>query len=67
MKRRILLMLVPLLALEANAQNVNVSGIVTESSGAPLPGVTVLQSGTSNGVSTDDQGCYSITVPPGVL
>ena len=65
MKRHILLsMCVLLTALAANAQNVNVSGIVTESSGVPLPGVFVLQSGTSNGVSTDDQGCYSINVPP---
>ena len=65
MKRRVLLSMFILLAsLAANAQNVNVSGIVTESSGVPLPGVFVLQSGTSNGVSTDDQGCYSINVPP---
>lgn len=65
MKRRILLsMFILLAALAANAQSVNVSGIVTESSGVPLPGVFVLQSGTSNGVSTDDQGCYSINVPP---
>ena len=65
MKRRILLsMFILLIALAANAQNVNVSGIVTESSGVPIPGVFVLQSGTSNGVSTDDQGCYSINVPP---
>ena len=65
MKRRVLLSMFILLAsLAANAQSVNVSGIVTESSGVPLPGVFVLQSGTSNGVSTDDQGCYSINVPP---
>ena len=57
-------MFILLIALAANAQNVNVSGIVTESSGVPLPGVFVLQSGTSNGVSTDNQGCYSIIVPP---
>ena len=65
MKRRILLLMFILLTvLAAKAQTVNVSGIVTESSGVPLPGVFVLQSGTSNGVSTDDQGCYSINVPP---
>ena len=50
--------------MAVSAQNVNISGIVTESSGVPIPGVFVLQSGTSNGVSTDEQGYYSINVPP---
>ncbi len=47
-----------------NAQNVTVTGTVTGSDdGLPLGGVTVLQKGTSNGVLSDSDGNYSITVP----
>ena len=66
MKRRIILSFILLLTVVAvYAQNVDVSGKVTDSSGGPLPGVFVQQSGTSNAVSTDDNGRYSISVPPG--
>ena len=43
----------------------SVSGTVTDSSGLPLPGATVLVVGTSNGVSTDFDGVYSITASEG--
>ncbi|MCF1752964.1 DUF4139 domain-containing protein [Mariniradius sediminis] len=42
-----------------------VSGIVTDSNGEPLPGVTVLVKGTTIGTSTDINGRYSITLPNG--
>ena len=65
MKRHIILSIIlTLTVLTANAQNVDVSGKVTDSSGQPLPGVFVQQSGTSNAVSTDEEGRYSISVPP---
>ena len=65
MKRHILLSIILLLAVgAAYAQNVDVSGKVTDSSGAPLPGVFVQQTGTSNAVSTDAEGDYFISVPP---
>ena len=68
MKRRIILSFILLLTVVAvYAQNVDVSGKVTDSSGGPLPGVFVQQSGTSNAVSTDDNGRYSISVPPGMV
>ena len=42
-----------------------VSGRVTDSSGVPLPGVTVIVKGTTNGAITDFDGNYSIeNVPP---
>jgi len=45
------------------AQQVSVSGIVTASEdGAPLPGVTVLEKGTTNGTITDIDGKYRIEV-----
>lgn len=64
MKRHIVLSFILLLAVfAAYAQNVDVSGKVTDSSGEPLPGVFVQQTGTSNAVSTDEEGRYSISVP----
>ena len=43
----------------------SVSGTVTDSEGVPLPGATVIVEGTSNGVSTDFDGVYSITASEG--
>ncbi|MEC8883713.1 MAG: mucoidy inhibitor MuiA family protein, partial [Bacteroidota bacterium] len=40
----------------------SVSGIVTDDSGAPLPGTSVIQSGTNNGTQTDFDGKYRISV-----
>ncbi len=48
----------------ANAQQVSISGQVTGAEdGAPLPGVTIIQQGTTNGTVTDMDGNYSISVP----
>lgn len=40
-----------------------VSGKVVDEAGEPVPGVTVLVKGTSNGTSTDIDGSYRILVP----
>ena len=47
-------------SLQANAQKI-ISGIVSDESG-PLPGVSILEKGTSNGTVTDFDGAYSISV-----
>ena len=47
------------------AQNKNVSGTVSDESGVPLPGATVIVVGTSTGVSTDFDGVYSLSVSEG--
>jgi len=50
---------------QSNMQQQSVSGIVTDVSGQPLPGVTVLVKGTTNGTITDFNGKYTLTnVPP---
>lgn len=50
------------------AQGVRVTGKVTDNTGLPVPGVTVLVEGTTNGVATGADGTYSITLPAdGVL
>ncbi|MBU2525324.1 MAG: TonB-dependent receptor [Bacteroidetes bacterium] len=41
-----------------------VSGTVTDDSGAPVPGATVLVVGTTRGTSTDFDGKYTIEVSP---
>lgn len=46
----------------ALAQNKEVKGIVTDETGAPLPGASVTIKGTSIGVVTDFDGNYSINV-----
>ncbi len=43
----------------------SISGKVTDSSGAPLPGVTVVVQGTTRGIITDVDGNYSLTNVPG--
>lgn len=47
----------------ANAQKITVSGTITEQdAGIPIPGVTIVEKGTNNGVVTDFDGNYSIDV-----
>ncbi|CAC9976644.1 TonB-dependent receptor [Flavobacterium panici] len=42
-----------------------VSGVVKDKTGTPLPGVNIVEKGTSNGVSTDFEGGYKIKVKEG--
>lgn len=66
MKKTITALLSLLCCLALGAQNtIKVEGTVTElSSGEPLVGVGVLVKGTSNGVGTDIDGRYQISVAP---
>jgi TonB-dependent starch-binding outer membrane protein SusC len=50
--------------LSNTEQQKSVSGKVTDSSGAPLPGVTVVVKGTSHGIITDSNGNYSLPNVP---
>lgn len=60
---RIKILLITLLFLFGfiQAQEIKITGKVTESSGEPLPGATVFEKGTTNGTVTDADGNYSIT------
>lgn len=49
------------------AQDKVISGTVTDESGLPLPGATVIIKGTSKGTSTDFDGKYSIGAPQGAI
>lgn len=46
-------------------QGVTVSGKVTDESGLPLPGVNVIEKGTTNGTVTDVDGNFTVTVASG--
>lgn len=52
-------------SLTVFSQDLNVKGKVVDSSGLPLIGAGVIQVGTTNGVITDMDGNFSITVPEG--
>ena len=68
MKTKFSVMLTLLMALVVQisfAQNKNVSGTVSDDSGLPLAGATVIIKGTSTGVSSDFDGNYSISTSVG--
>nr|HPR60156.1 TonB-dependent receptor plug domain-containing protein [Prolixibacteraceae bacterium] len=44
------------------AQSLTVNGLVKDESGSPMPGVTVVVEGTTNGTITDVNGLYSLKV-----
>ncbi len=46
------------------AQNITVSGTVTDPSGEPIPGVNIVIEGTQSGTSTDFDGKFSLAVKP---
>lgn len=52
-----------MLSLPLFAQNITVTGVVSDATGEPLAGATVLQKGSSNGVATDLDGKFTISVP----
>lgn len=54
-----------LLPLSLLGQTVTVRGTVVDGNNEPLPGVNIYEEGTRNGVSTDLDGRYSLTVKSG--
>ena len=53
-------------AFTVQAQQINITGTVTDAgTGAPLPGVNVIQKNTTNGVATDADGRFTINVTGG--
>jgi TonB-linked SusC/RagA family outer membrane protein len=67
MRNYINFLLVCLLAVQVAVAQQTVSGSVTDESGTPLPGATVIVKGTSNGAATDFDGNYSISVGPNAV
>jgi TonB-linked SusC/RagA family outer membrane protein len=50
---------------EAVTQATLVTGTITDETGAPVPGVNVLEKGTTNGTTSDVEGRYKIAVTNG--
>lgn len=66
MKRITAFVLSLFLCISAFAQErITVSGVVTDNQNVPMIGVSVIEVGTTNGVSTDVDGKYSISVTRG--
>lgn len=63
MNKRVLFLFLELCLCFSSFAQMQVRGIVTDIQGEPVPGVTVLELGTQNGVITDIDGRYSISVP----
>ena len=56
-----ILALLMLFSLALHAQT-SVSGEITDESGLPLPGVSLIEKGTTNGTTTDVEGRYTMNV-----
>jgi TonB-linked SusC/RagA family outer membrane protein len=67
--RFLLLALCLLFSFSVSAQNFSVKGKVTDASGAPLEGATIVEKGRNNSTVSNAQGMYEITVssPKAVL
>ncbi len=63
--RSTLLFALLITSLYSFAQNGTVRGTVRDENGQPLSGASVTVQGSKNGVVTDNNGNYSISVPPG--
>src|SRR5690554_5901828 len=56
-----MLLFLMVLGFSLRAQTIEVTGQVTDESGEPIPGATVLVKGTTTGMATDMDGRYSMS------
>lgn len=61
-KNFFLLLVVLVSSAMLQAQNIAVSGIVKDVTGEPLPGVNIMEKGTTNGTITDVDGKFTLSV-----
>lgn len=64
MKRIGMMMVMMLFAVMVYAQDIKVTGTVTDSSGEPIVGASVMVVGSKGGAVTDIDGKYSVQVSP---
>src|SRR6187549_1781298 len=62
---RLAVYLLLLASVPLYAQSVRVSGTIVDDTGQAVPGVSILEKGTSNGTTTDTDGKYTINVGSG--
>jgi len=58
-----MVLLMVMLSGMAFAQQKTITGKVTDETGAPVPGTTIIVKGTTTGIVTDMDGNYSLSVP----
>lgn len=63
--RKIFTPLLVVAALPALAQSQALTGRITGTDGSAVPGVTIVERGTTNGVSSDADGVFRLAVQPG--
>ena len=63
-KKKILLLFLWAISICTYAQNITVTGIISDTEGEPLIGVTIQVQGTTHGTVTDFDGKYSVTDVP---
>jgi len=56
---------VSIFVMQLQAQQKTISGIITDETGIPLPGVTIVEKGTTNGTQTNFEGKYTINATAG--
>ncbi len=61
--RQIVLTASPLTENLQQQQGKKISGKITDQTGASLPGASVVVKGTTNGITTDNDGNFSLTIP----
>lgn len=61
------LLLALVLSIATYAQNQSFTGIVVDENNEPVIGASVVQKGTSNGMVTDLEGNFKVSVTPGTL
>ena len=64
MRTKILILILLFCVVNIYGQLKNIQGVVTDVDGNPLPGVTVMVKGTTNGTITDIEGNYIINEVP---
>lgn len=52
-------------SLYAQGDSILLKGVIVDNEGEPLPGVNIIQSGTSNGTTTDFNGYFELKVSEG--
>jgi TonB-linked SusC/RagA family outer membrane protein len=62
-RQQLLLVLFLFISGQLYAQDIAVTGVVTDGSGGGLPGVSITVKGTTKGTTTDMDGKYSLAVP----
>src|SRR3990170_1523051 len=54
-------------AADLFAQGKTITGMIRSDDGAPLPGASIVEKGTTNGTVTNADGIYSMTVSEGAV